>query len=188
MNQLLEWLPLLAFFIGFKLFDIYTATAVLMVAFVLQLVVHRLHTGQFKTLHWATTSVAVVLGSATLLFHDKRFIQLKPTILLGLTALVFLGSAFIGKQPLARRALESVFPEPLEVSTRIWSRLNYLWVGWFVFLALANLYVAHNFSESVWVNVKVFGITIAMMLFMMPQVLWLFSKRNVDPPEPPLSG
>jgi intracellular septation protein len=113
MNQLLEWLPLLVFFVGFKLLGIYWATAALMAACALQLVVHRLRTGQFKTMHIVTTVVVLVLGSATLLLHDRRFIQWKPTVLLALAAAVFLGSMVIGKQPLARRMLEAVFNEPL---------------------------------------------------------------------------
>ena len=72
-----------------------------------------------------------MLGTATLLLHDKRFIQWKPTVLLALTAVAFLGSAVIGRQPLARRMLEGVFSEPLAsaphylaaASTLAWVRL-----------------------------------------------------------------
>ena len=175
MNQLLEWLPLLAFFVVFKTVDIYWATATLMVACTLQMVVHRYRNGRFKPMHVATVAVVVVLGSATLLLHDKRFIQLKPTILLGLTAAAFLGSAFIGTRTFAQRMLESAFPEPPNASPRAWGVLNLLWTGWFTILAMANLYVAHHFSEAFWVNFKVFGITVAMVVFMVPQVLWLSS-------------
>ena len=45
-------------------------------------------------------------------------------------------------------------------------------------LAAANIYVARNFDESVWVNFKVFGITVAMLIFMVPQVLWLSGKTK----------
>jgi intracellular septation protein A len=38
--------------------------------------------------------------------------------------------------------------------------------------------VARNFAESFWVNFKVFGITVAMLVFMMPQVLWLSGKTK----------
>jgi intracellular septation protein len=181
MNQLIEWLPLLAFFVVFKVFDIYWATAVLMIACVVQLCVHRYRTGKFKTMHVAITALVLVLGSATLLLHDKRFIQLKPTLLLGATALAFLGSSFIGRQPLARRMLESVFSEPLKVAPHAWQLLNLLWALWFALLAAANLYIAHNFAESVWVNFKVFGITAAMILFMVPQVIWLSGKTEAAP-------
>jgi intracellular septation protein len=184
MNQLLEWLPLLVFFVGFKLLGIYWATAALMVACALQLVVHRLRTGQFKTMHIATTVVVLVLGSATLLLHDRRFIQWKPTVLLALAAAVFLGSMAIGKQPLARRMLEAVFNEPLQISARAWLLINSLWVGWLALLAAANIYVAQNFAESVWVNFKVFGITVAMLIFMLPQVLWLSGKTKAAQSDP----
>lgn len=183
MNQLLEWLPLIVFFVGFKLLGIYWATAALMFACVLQLVVHRLRAGKFKTMHIITVAVVMVLGSATLLLHDRRFIQWKPTVLLALAAAAFLGSKFIGKQPLARRILQAVFNEPLQISSRAWLLINSLWVFWFAFLAAANIYVARNFAESVWVNFKVFGITVAMLIFTVPQVLWLSGKTQAAQPD-----
>ena len=178
MNQLLEWLPLIVFFVGFKLLGIYWATAALMAACVLQLTVHRLRTGQYKTMHIITVVVVLVLGSATLLLHDRRFIQWKPTVLLALAAAAFLGSMVLGKQPLARRLLEAVFNEALPVRPRTWSLINSLWAVWLALLAAANIYVARNFDESIWVNFKVFGITAAMLIFMVPQILWLSGKTS----------
>lgn len=178
MNQLLEWLPLLAFFAVYKLFGIYWATAALMFFCVLQLLVHRWRTGKFKTMHIVIASLAIVLGSATLALHDPRFIQWKPTVLLALAAAAFLGSMFVSKQPLAQRVLEGVFNEPLRISPRAWLLINSLWAGWLALLAAANIYVAWNFAENVWVNFKMFGITLALMAFMFPQVLWLSSKTK----------
>jgi intracellular septation protein len=74
--------------------------------------------------------------------------------------------------------LEAVFNEPLPVSPRTWLLINSLWVGWLALLAAANIYVAWNFDESIWVNFKVFGITVAMLIFMMPQILWLSGKTK----------
>ncbi len=181
MNQLLELSPLIVFFAVFELFGIYWASAGLMVACVLVLVIHRRSTGKYKAMHVVTAVTAVGLGGATLLLHDARFIQWKPTVLLGVAALAFLGSSLIGRQPLARRMLEGVFPEPLEVSAHTWLVLNALWAAWFALLAVANIYVAHNFSESVWVHFKVIGITVAMIVFMIPQVFWLNGKTKPAP-------
>jgi intracellular septation protein len=178
MNQLLEWSPLIVFFVVFKLLGIYWATAALMVTCVLLMLIHRLRSGRFKTMHVVTAGVVLVLGTATLLLHDKRFIQWKPTVLLGAAAIAFLGSTVIGKQPLARRMLEGVFSEPLDLSQQAWRVINSLWACWFALLAAANIYIAHNFAESVWVNFKVFGITVAMIVFMIPQVIWLNGKTK----------
>jgi intracellular septation protein len=177
MNQLLEWSPLIVFFVAFKWLGIYWATGALMIACTLLMLIHRLRTGSFKTMHVITAAVAVILGTATLVLHDQRFIQWKPTVLLGCAAIAFLGSS-VGKKPLARRMLEGVFTEPLEISAHAWIVINALWAGWFALLAVANIYIARNFAESVWVNFKVFGISIAMMVFMIPQVLWLNSKTK----------
>jgi intracellular septation protein len=193
MNQLLELSPLIVFLVAFELLGIYWATAGLMAACVLLLLIHRARTGKFKTMHIITTAVVLILGSATLLLHDVRFIQWKPTVLLGLTAVAFLGSSFIGKQPLVRRMFEGVFDEPLAVSSRAWLAINFLWAAWFALLAVINIYVARNFSESTWVHFKVYGITPATMVFMFPQVLWLASKVKAAPEsvaaasEPPAS-
>ena len=176
MMQLLEFSPLIVFFVVFKLFDIYWATAALMLACFLVMIVHRWRTGRFKPIHVITVAVLAVLGTATLLLHDKRFIQWKPTVLLALTAAAFLGSGAIGKEPLARRMLEGVFEEPLAISRPTWTLINLAWVGWFALLAVANIYVARNFPDSVWVNFKVFGISAAMLVFMIPQVIWLHGK------------
>ena len=111
MNQLIEWSPLLVFFVVFKLYGHLLGDRR----------AHARHarscclctacrTGRFKTMHVVTAGVILVLGTATLLLHDKRFIQWKPTVLLALTALAFLGSTVIGRQPLgaahARRRLQ----------------------------------------------------------------------------------
>jgi intracellular septation protein len=183
MNQLLEWSPLVIFFVVFKLYGIYWATASLMVACVGLMIVHRMRTGRFKTMHVITAGVVLVLGTATLLLHDKRFIQWKPTVLLGAAACTFLGSTVIGTRPLARRLLEGVFSEPLALSRQTWVIINLGWALWFAALAIANIYIARNFQESVWVNFKVFGITIAMLIFMIPQVIWLHGKTGTAPAE-----
>jgi intracellular septation protein len=181
MTQLLEWLPLAVFFVTFEVRDIYWATAALMIACVLQLLIHRLRAGSFKTMHIVTTCLVVILGTATLLLHDQRFIQWKLTVLLGLTSAVFLGSMVIGERPLVRRLLEASFSEPLAVSARGWLLVNLLWAGWFAAFALLNLYVAKNFSVDFWIKFKVFGFPAATMLFMLPQVFWLASKATNQP-------
>ncbi|HEX3603576.1 MAG TPA: septation protein IspZ [Steroidobacteraceae bacterium] len=181
MTQLLEWSPLIVFFVTFEVRDIYWATAALMIACVLQLLIHRRRAGTFKTMHIVTTCVVLVLGTATLLLHDQRFIQWKLTVLLALTSAVFLGSMVIGERPLVRRMLEAAISEPLAVPARSWLLINALWAAWFAAFALLNLYVAKNFAVGLWVKFKVFGFPAATMLFMLPQVFWLAGKTVNQP-------
>jgi intracellular septation protein len=183
MNQLLEWSPLIVFFVIFKLYGIYWATGSLMVTTVALMSAHKLQTGRYKKMHIVTVAVVLILGTATLVLHDKRFIQWKPTILMGFAAIAFFVSTFVGARPLARRMMESVFSEPVDLSRRAWAVINLLWAGWFAVLAVTNIYIAQNFAENVWVNFKVFGITIAIVVFMIPQVIWLNGKTRPAPVE-----
>jgi intracellular septation protein len=181
MNQLLEFSPLIIFFAVYKWKGIYFATAALMIACVLLLVVHRLRTGKFKTMHIVTVAVVLVLGGATLWKHDSRFIQWKPTVLFALTAAVFFGSMFIGKQPLARRIFGPAFEGTVDVTAGVWNAINSLWVAWFALLAVANIYVARNFDVDTWVHFKFIGVPIAMFVFMVPQIFWLSGKTKQAP-------
>ena len=184
MNTVLEWSPLLAFFVAFELFGIYWATGVLMFVCVAVLFIHRMRAGTYKPMHVFTAVVAVGLGSATLLLHDKRFIQWKPTVLFGVAAVIFLASTAFGRRPLARRLLESAFDEPLDVADSTWRGLTILWGLWFALLAAANLYIAQNFSETTWAHFKIFGLPGALMIFMLPQAFWLAGRIKPKPEEP----
>ena len=55
----------------------------------------------------------------------------------------------------------------------VWTRLNLSWVGFFVLMGAVNLYVAYNYSESTWVNFKLFGGIGLMVVFVVLQGLML---------------
>lgn len=178
MTTLLELAPLAAFFLAYQWQGLYVATAVLMVASLVLLFAHRLLYGNFKNVHVVTAVLVVVLGSATLLLHDKRFIQWKPTVLFGLFAAALLISGLIGKKPLIQRMFTAMMPDGFALSPRGWQGLNLLWAAWFALVAGANLYVAKVYSEQVWVNFHTYGVSLATLVFMLPQVFWMASKTS----------
>jgi intracellular septation protein len=177
MQNLLNFLPLLGFWLAYKLGGIYVATSVLMGLMVLVVLIDWLLNRQLSPLLTLSTVLVLVLGSATLILHDARFLKLKPTIFLWLLALVFLGSQWIGRSPFTQRLLEPAMPVPGALSRRDWQRANLTWVLFYLALGAANLYVAFHASESTWVNFKVYGMTLATMLFAAGHGLWLASRR-----------
>lgn len=177
MQQLIDFLPLIAFFVSYLFGGIYVATGVLIVACALQIGWHWSRTRTVKTLHWVTAALVLVFGSATLVLHDSRFIQLKPTVLMWLLGVSFLTSQFWGAKPLTQRLLEGVLAEHApNRSQSTWNRLNLLWVLFFALAGAANLYVAWQFSEQTWVYFKVFGLSALLIVFMLPQIFWLLPK------------
>lgn len=178
MQALTGFAPLLAFFVTYSLRGLYAATAVLMVAMLALLAFDWLRQRRIPPLHALSTALVLILGSATLLLHNRLFIQWKATILLWLLSLAFLASFWIGERTLAQRFMGPVLEGRLQVSAALWRRLN----GWsalfYALLGAANLAVAYHASERTWVHFKVFGLTLLIFAFVFVQVLWLSSRAG----------
>jgi intracellular septation protein len=180
MKQILELIPLILFFLTFKMdgetleilsfsyqFDgIYSATAILMAATGVQVVLTRLLTGKVeKQLLWLF-GIIVVAGSATLILRNDIFIMWKTTVFNWGLALVLLGGLLFGKQSL----LEKMLGQQLELPAIAWLRLNQLWITNFLIVGSLNLYVAYNFSQAAWVDYKLYssiGFTLLLMILTM---------------------
>ena len=167
MKQLAEFVPIALFFIVYQLngetvslgqwsytFDgIFSATAVLMAATLLQVALTYLLTREFeKRAMWMLLAV-LIFGGATLLLRNQMFIQWKPTIFNWALAIAFGASQFIGSKNLMERTLGSQvrLPKP------VWTRLNLLWVSNFAIVGALNLVVAYGFSEATWVSYKLYS-------------------------------
>lgn len=180
MRQILDLIPLILFFIAYKMdgqslellshshtFDgIFSATAVLMIASTVQVAMIKLFTGTVeKQLLWLF-AVVVVAGSATLILRNELFIQWKPTVFNWGMATVLLASLFIGKKSL----LERMLGQQLQLPKPAWLRLNQLWITNFTVVGALNIYVAYNFSQAAWVDYKLysaFGFTLLLMILTM---------------------
>lgn len=169
MKALIDYLPLAAFGGAYFVYDIYVATGVLMAALVLLVAFHRVAYGEWHRMHLTTAALALVFGGMTLAVHDPLFIKVKPTVLYLLFAAVLGGSHFIGERPVIQRVLAA----QLVLPDRVWRNVSWLWVGFFVLCAALNLVIAFNFSETAWVNFKLFGTLALTLLFVVGQGLYL---------------
>jgi intracellular septation protein len=191
MQALFELAPVVAFFIAYQLGGIYVATAVLMAGMAVLLVVdYGLHR-RVSPMHALSAVLVFVLGGATLLLHDKHFIQLKPTALFWLFGAAFLASFWIGKQTLTEKLFSAALQNQISVPAGTWRRLNAIWVVFYGILGAANLLIAQYMSEKAWVYCSKFGLTAITFIFAVLQVLYLVKvgeERSASTPpvqEPP---
>ena len=174
---LFDFFPVLLFFVAFKLEDdpqrgIMVATAVIIVATMVQVGYMRIRHGRIEKLHLVTLALVVVLGGLTLALDDERFIKWKTTLVNWGFALVFLGSQFIGSKPIVRRLMES----RVTLTDAAWTRLNLGWTGFFVVLGAANLFVAYRYSTDTWVDFKFYGVIGLTFAFIAGQTAWLMRQ------------
>lgn len=165
-----DFFPILLFFIAYKIYGIYVATAVAIVASFVQVCFSWLKNRRVENMHIATLVLITLLGGATLLLRDETFIKWKPTIVNWLFAVVFLGSQFLSKKTLIQRMMENSFTLNAE---HIWIRLNIIWIIFFTAMGFINLYVAFNFDTNTWVNFKLFGMMGLTFIFVLGQGFYL---------------
>jgi intracellular septation protein len=168
MKFLFDLFPVILFFVAFQLWDIFVATAVAIAASFVQIGWLKLRGRRIDKMLWVSLGLIVVFGGLTLLLRDKTFIQWKPTVLYWLFGAVLAGASLTG-----RNLLRSMLSEQVQLPASVWARLNWSWVGFFAFMGAANLYVAYTFSESAWVNFKLFGGMGLMLAFVLAQAAYL---------------
>ena len=170
MKQLFDFIPIILFFIAFKLYDIYVATAVVIVATTIQVAYTWFKYRKVETMQWVTLGLIIVMGGATILLHDEQFIKWKLSIIEWVFGLAFLGSQFIGKKPFVERMMSS----NLTLPAPIWRRLNVMWGCFFMAVGFINVYVMHYYTTDQWVTFKTFGVPGLMLLFIVVQVIFLY--------------
>jgi intracellular septation protein len=162
---LIEIGPLIAFFAAYGRAGIYWATGVLMAATVVALIASWRLLGKISPVPVVTAVLVVIFGGLTFLFDDPRFIKMKPTMINLLFAAVLFGGVALGRSP-----LKIMLGEAFNLTEEGWRKLSYRWAFFFIGLAVANEYVWRNYSETAWVNFKVFGILPLTFLFAISQI------------------
>ncbi len=165
MKVLFDVFPILLFFVAFKFWDIYVATATAIAATVAQVAWSWLRHRKVDKMLWVSLAIIIVFGGATLLLKNETFIKWKPTVLYWSFGIVLLASKTFFDKNLIRAAMEKNVTLP----DSIWNRLNLSWIVFFTLMGALNLYVAFQFSTDIWVNFKLFGGIGLMLVFVLIQ-------------------
>ena len=169
MKLLFDLFPVLLFFVAFKAFDIYVATAVAIGATFVQIGWVWFRHGKVDNMLWVSLGVIVFFGGATLLLHDEMFIKWKPSVLYWLFAAVLLISELVFRKNL----IKAMMGKQMALPENVWRKLLLSWSGFFAVMGVLNIYVALNFSTDAWVNFKLFGGMGLMLAFVIGQGLFL---------------
>jgi len=165
LKLLIEYGPLVAFFITFYVAGFFWATGVIMVASVAALSASRMTFGRFLPVPVLTAVLVVIFGALTLWLDDPRFLKMKPTAI----NLLFAGVLLVGLW-MRRPLLKLLLGEAFSLTDEGWRILTLRWVLFFVGLAGLNEIVWRNFSDAMWVNFKFFGILTLTLVFAMAQI------------------
>ncbi|GFN45798.1 septation protein A [Candidatus Regiella insecticola] len=170
MKQLVDFLPLVVFFVFYKIYDIFVASAVLVVATVFALIFTWMKYRQVEKMALISALMVVIFGSLTFAFQSDLFIKWKVTVIYILFSVILLVSQLILKKSL----IQQVLGKELILPNRVWSKLNLSWAVFFLICGVINLYVAFWLPQEVWVNFKVFGLTLLTLLFTIISGIYIY--------------
>ena len=155
------------------------ATLVVIVATLAQISFLLVRGKKIDMMLWISLGLVVVLGGATVWFHNETFIKWKPSVLYWA-----MGASFWISQTFFRKnLLQALIGDQLELPRTVWQRLNFAWIAFFALMGLLNLYVAYSFDTSTWVNFKLFGGIGLMLLFTLGQGIYLSRHIKPEPTE-----
>jgi len=177
MQFLIDLLPVIAFFVAYKIADIYVATVVLIVGVLAQTAYSWVRHRKVSPMLLASAVLVLVFGGLTLAIHDPVFIKWKPSIVNWLFAAAFLASQYMRGPTIVQRMLG----ENVALDAGSWRKLNMAWVVFFLVAGALNLYVAFRYDEATWVNFKLFGLMGLTLAFALAQGVWLSRKAEVAP-------
>ena len=140
-----------------------------------------------------TGVIVGVLGSLTLILHNKTFFYMKPTIVYALFSSMLTAGLFMG-----RNFLKIVFDGALHMPDEAWATLTKRYAIFFALLAVANeiawRYLMRDCDltgdaacggEKHWVNLKVFGFTIVSLVFTAIQAPFIAKHMPEEKPRNP---
>lgn len=181
MQALLDFLPVIAFAVTYWVTkDFNAAILVIMAAVGIQVIVTLVLTRTVPKMLLISAALVIVLGGISLLLKNDLVFKWKPTVLNWAFALVFIGSQFIGTKPIIQRIMQAVAKNEIQLNPADWRTLNLMWAVFFTVSGAANIYVAYNFEEAIWVNFKLFGLLGFTLVFMVLQAIWISSRAPAN--------
>lgn len=176
-NIFFEFIPLIAFFTLYYITkNIFLATIICIIVTWGQLIATKIITKTVSKKLWLNAILITIFGGIAVLFQNKIFIMVKPTILFGIIGF----SIIIGQFFFKKNSIELILSKEISLRKSQWNKLNLIWGIFFVLLGLLNLYVAFNFSEYFWVKFKVFGCLGLMIILTLASaiVINIWHKKN----------
>ena len=167
--------PLAVFFIYYKVSgDLIEAILPLMLATIISVVISYILEKRIPIMPTLGAGIVVIFGGLTIIFDNKIFIFMKPTIINIIFAAILYGGIIL-KKPLLKYLLGSA----LKLEEEGWTILTQRWTAFFIALAVLNEIVWRTMSEEFWVGFKVFGILPITFIFTMTQFP-LIKKYQVE--------
>ncbi len=177
--------PIVVFVISFNVLQridatkdnaVYIATAIFMAATLAAIAYCKIKRDHIPPVLMVTGVLVVAFGGLTLLLRDETFIQVKPTFVY-----VFYALAILGSLAIRQNVWRLLFGHAFTLPDHIWTILALRWAGFFVFMALLNEFIRHQFTFETWLNTRPLVVFPLVLLFALANTPLLMKHAPDDP-------
>ena len=140
MKFLLDFGPIVLFFIVYKYYGLYAAIYAMIASTFVQIMYSRVTTGKFVTSQVLTFALLVVFGGISIVLRDPAFVMWKVSVLYVIFAAVLIGSNYIGSKTL----LERMMGKELQLPRNTWVNLTWFWSIGFIIIAIINAFFVNT--------------------------------------------
>ena len=140
MKFLLDFGPIVLFFIVYKYYGLYAAIYAMIASTFVQIMYSRVTTGKFVTSQVLTFALLVVFGGISIVLRDPAFVMWKVSVLYVVFAAVLIGSNYIGSKTL----LERMMGKELQLPRNTWVNLTWFWSIGFIIIAIINAFFVNT--------------------------------------------
>ena len=140
MKFLLDFGPIVLFFIVYKYYGLYAAIYAMIASTFVQIMYSRVTTGKFVTSQVLTFALLVVFGGISIVLRDPAFVMWKVSVLYVIFAAVLIGSNYIGSKTL----LERMMGKELQLPRNTWVNLTWFWSLGFIIIAIINAFFVNT--------------------------------------------
>ena len=140
MKFLLDFGPIVLFFIVYKYYGLYAAIYAMIASTFVQIMYSRVTTGKFVTSQVLTFALLVVFGGISIVLRDPAFVMWKVSVLYVIFAAVLIGGNYIGSKTL----LERMMGKELQLPRNTWVNLTWFWSLGFIIIAIINAFFVNT--------------------------------------------
>ena len=140
MKFLLDFGPIVLFFIVYKYYGLYAAIYAMIASTFVQIMYSRVTTGKFVTSQVLTFALLVVFGGISIVLRDPAFVMWKVSVLYVIFATVLIGSNYVGSKTL----LERMMGKELQLPRNTWVNLTWFWSLGFIVIAIINAFFVNT--------------------------------------------
>ena len=177
MLKVLESLPIVTFFILYKFYNIFVATAGIAVSSIIVTIITYVTTKSLSKFSIFNTAMLLVLSSLTILLGDSKFFKMKPTAIYSFIAIFLTLDLLYLKKYYVQKLYSKILQDKL-IDIKIWKKITSQWIVLLLVIASINEVTWRFIGEDEWVNFKVFIVPLILICVLLTHINSLSNKTS----------